>query len=128
MLMLFFTLCVGTAFIMRKPIWERVLIVVSAPPIAVISNVFRITLTAVLFEIAHQWPSVMSKETADKVFHDFAGLLMMPVALLLLWGEMALISKLLVQPLTDRTLVIRETSRGLLGIGKKTEQEKSGPS
>jgi len=128
MLMLFFTLCIGAPFLMRKPIWERVLIVVSAPPIAVISNVFRITLTAVLFEIAHQWPSVMSKETADKVFHDFAGLLMMPVALLLLWGEMALISKLMVQPLTDRTLVVRETSRGLLGIGKKTEQEKSGPS
>ena len=53
MLMLFFTLCVGAAFIMRKPIWERILIVVSAPPIAVISNVFRITLTAILFEMAH---------------------------------------------------------------------------
>lgn len=124
MLMLFFTLCVGAAFIMRKPIWERLLIVVSAPPIAVLSNVFRITLTAILFEIAHQWPTVMSRETADKVFHDFAGLLMMPLALLILWVEMALISKLMVQPLTDRTLVVRETSRGLMGMGRKPEREK----
>jgi exosortase len=126
MLMLFFTLSVGAAFIMRKPVWERILIVVSAPPIAVLSNVFRIILTAVLFEMAHRWPSVMSRETADKVFHDFAGLLMMPVALLILWAEMTLISKLMVQPITDRTLVVRETSRSLLGVGMgmKIEKEK----
>jgi exosortase len=128
MLMLFFTLCVGAAFLMRKPVWERVLIVISAPPIAVLANVFRITLTAILFEMAHQWPSVVSKEFADKVFHDFAGLLMMPVALLILLGEMALISKLMVQPVTDRTLMVRETSRGLLGVGMKTEREKHGKS
>jgi len=124
MLMLFFTLCVGAAFIMRKPVWERVLIVISAPPIAVLANVFRITLTAILFEMAHQWPSIVSRAFADKVFHDFAGLLMMPVALLILLGEMTLISKLMVQPVKDRTLVVRETSRGLLGMGMKTEKEK----
>jgi exosortase len=124
MLMLFFTLCVGAAFLMRKPVWERILIVISAPPIAVISNVFRITLTAVLVEMANRWPSIMSKETADKVFHDFAGLLMMPLALLVLLGEMYLISKLMVQPITDRTLVARETSRGLLGINPKSSQKK----
>ncbi|MGD0516865.1 MAG: exosortase/archaeosortase family protein [Thermoguttaceae bacterium] len=128
MLMLFFTLCVGAAFIMRKPVWERVLIVVSAPPIAVLANVFRITLTAILFEMAHQWPSLVSRAFADKVFHDFAGLLMMPVALLILLGEMTLISKLMVQPVKDRSVVVRETSRGLLGMGMKTEKEKRGGS
>jgi exosortase len=124
MLMLFFTLCVGAAFIMRKPVWERVLIVVSAPPIAVLANVFRITLTAILFELAHQWPSVVSKEFADKVFHDFAGLLMMPVALLILLGEMALMSKLMVQPVADRSVVVREASRGLMGMGMGTKTGK----
>jgi exosortase len=128
MLMLFFTLCVGAAFLMKKPIWERVLIVISAPPIAVLSNVFRITLTAILYEVAYQWPTVISKGTAEKVFHDFAGLLMMPLALLLLWGEMILISKLMVQPETDRTLVMRETSRGLLGVGMKAHKEKGNKS
>jgi exosortase len=126
MLMLFFTLCVGAAFVMRKPVWERVLIVVSAAPIAVVSNVFRITLTAVLFEMAHSWPSMVSKELADKVFHDFAGLLMMPVALLVLFAEMTLISKLMIQPITDRKLVVRETSRGLFGMGVKPGKEKRG--
>jgi exosortase len=119
MLMLFFTLCVGAAFIMRKPVWERVLIVVSAPPIAVLANVFRITLTALLCVM-------VNKEIANKVFHDFAGLLMMPVALLILLGEMTLISKLMIQPVTDRTLMVRETSRGLMGMGMKTEKDKRG--
>ncbi len=128
MLMLFFTLCVGAAFVTRKPVWERVLIVISAPPIAVLANVFRITLTAILFEMAHIWPSVISKELPEKVFHDFAGLLMMPVALLILLGEMTLISKLMVQPVTDRSVVVREASRGLLGVGMKTDKEKHGKS
>lgn len=128
MLMLFFTLCVGAAFLMRKPVWERILIVISAPPIAVIANVFRITLTAVLYEIAHQWPTIISTETAEKVFHDFAGLLMMPLALLLLWGEMTLISKLMIQPITDRTLVVRGTTGNLLGMGIKKEKGKESKS
>ncbi|MGA2060507.1 MAG: exosortase/archaeosortase family protein [Thermoguttaceae bacterium] len=123
-LIMFFTLCVGAAFIMRKPVWERVLIVVSAPPIAILANVFRITLTAIFFEMSHQWPSVLSKGFADKFYHDFAGLLMAPVALLILWGEIALMSKLMVQPVTDRTLVVREASRGLLGMGMKPGKEK----
>jgi exosortase len=123
-LIMFFTLCVGAAFIIRKPVWERVLIVVSAPPIAILANVFRITLTAIFFEMSHQWPSVLSKAFADKFYHDFAGLLMPVVAILILLGEIALMSKLMVQPVTDRTLVVREASRGLLGMGMKPGKEK----
>jgi len=37
--------------------------------------------------------------------HDMAGLLMMPIGLLLLWVEMALLSKLLVEPLPDKPLL-----------------------
>ncbi len=127
MLMLFFTLCVGAAFLMRKPIWERAVIIISAIPIAVISNVVRISLTAILSEIASQWPTFISKETARESFHSFAGLLMMPVALLILWGEITLISLLTIQPVTDRTLVARETARGLLGMGIKPKEEKHDP-
>ncbi|HEY4761425.1 MAG TPA: exosortase/archaeosortase family protein [Thermoguttaceae bacterium] len=124
MLMLFFTLCVGAAFIMRKPVWEKVAIVISAIPIAVISNVFRITLTAILSEMASQWPSLISKETAREAFHSFAGLLMMPLALLILWGEIALISKLMLEPVTDRTGMVRETSRKMFGVGIKPKEGK----
>lgn len=109
MMMLFFAICAGAALVIRKPLWERLVILFSAIPIAVLANVIRISLTAILCEIAHTWPSVISMETADAFFHDMAGLLMMPVALLILWAEMYLISKLMVEPLPDRPLVIAES-------------------
>jgi len=127
MLMLFFTLCVGAAFLMRKPIWERILIVLSAIPIAVVSNVFRITLTAILSEMASQWPTLISKEAARDAFHSFAGLLMMPIALLILWAEITLIEKLMVQPVSDRTLVVKGSTGGLLGMGSKPKDHKYKP-
>ena len=46
------------------------------------------------------------------VIHDWAGYLMMPLGLLLLWGELVLLSKLLVAPLAERTAGRRRTGRG----------------
>ena len=50
MLMLFFAACVGAALWVRRDIFTRVLIALSAVPIAVIANVTRITATAILYE------------------------------------------------------------------------------
>jgi hypothetical protein len=36
----------------------------------------------------------VSAEVADKFFHDFAGLVMMPAAVLLMFGELWLMNKL----------------------------------
>jgi len=105
MMMLFFAICVGAAFVARRPLWEKILVIASAAPIAVASNVARIVMTAVLYEIARLWPSVIDVETAETFMHDMAGLLMMPIGLLLLWVEMALLSKLLVEPLPDKPLL-----------------------
>ncbi len=104
MMMLFFAICIGAAFVVRKPLWEKLLTVASAAPIAVASNVARIVLTAVLSDVSRQWPSVISGETASKFTHDMAGYLMMPIGLLLLWFEMYLLSKLLISPLPERPL------------------------
>jgi exosortase len=106
MLMLFFTMCVGAAFVVRVSLWEKLVMLVSAIPIALLCNVARITVTAILHEVAHRWPSVITPETAEYVFHDLAGLLMPPLALLMLWGEMALISKLLLPPLPERPVAL----------------------
>jgi len=114
MLMLFFAICFGAAFVVRKPLWEKLVIVASAIPIAVLSNVARISLTAILCEIARQWPSIISMEQADEFFHGMAGLLMMPVALLILWAELAVISKLMIAPLPERPLVANERLTGAL--------------
>ena len=127
MLMLFFAICFGAAFVVRKPLWEKLVIVASAVPIAVLSNVARITLTAVLCDIARQWPSIISMEQADEFFHGMAGLLMMPVALLILWAELAMISKLMIAPLPERPLVAKERLTGALrepGLARVLERRK----
>lgn len=91
MMLLFFTFSVGTALVVRRPWFERVLIVLAAPLNAIIGNVTRIVITALLKELAPggKW--------ADWFYHDFAGYLMMPLALGLLWAEMQVFSRLTVE-------------------------------
>jgi exosortase len=95
MMMLFFTVCVGAVLLMKLALWEKVLIVLSAVPIAVVANVIRITATGILYETA-------SGELAEVMYHDLAGWFMMPLAVLLLWGEMAIISRLYYVPEPER--------------------------
>jgi exosortase len=89
MLMIFFALATAVALVIRRPAWERFAIVLSAVPIALATNVLRITVTGVLHETVGQ-------ELANAVFHDLAGWLMMPVALLLLAAELQIFKRLIV--------------------------------
>ncbi|NLF10012.1 MAG: exosortase/archaeosortase family protein [Pirellulaceae bacterium] len=119
MLMLFFAICVAMAFLSKKPIWERLFIVASAVPIAVIANTIRIVLTAVLCMVAFRWPSLMTVDTAFNFMHDAAGYMMMPIGLLLLWLEMYLLSKLLIYPMMDRPLVVGRLATEQVGVASE---------
>ena len=90
MLTLFFAICVGAVLVLRMSLWEKCAIIASAMPIAVISNVFRVTVAGILQELVGPW--------AMKIFHDYVAWVMMIVAMLLLWGELKLIAFLLVEP------------------------------
>ena len=105
MLMLFQTACVGAAFVVRAPLWQKIVIVVSGTPIAVLSNVLRITLTGVVQELFS-----LEAEATGHV-HDFAGLLMMPLALLFIWGEVD---------------VVAETVRGAVVAGRRRADASAG--
>lgn len=89
MLMIFFALTTAVAMISKRPLWERLLVVFSAVPIALIANIARITITGTLYFMDYS-------ELAEVVFHDVAGWLMMPLALLLLWLEFWVLSHLLI--------------------------------
>jgi len=90
MLLLFFALSAGMALLVKRPWPDRLLILLSAAPVAVLSNVIRIIATTLLYETAGQrW--------GDLVFHDLAGWLMMPLALGLLWLELKVLAWLLVE-------------------------------
>jgi exosortase len=91
MLATFLALATAAALVIRRPLWEKVLLVLSAIPIAVVANVLRITATGVMHEL-------VGHELADRFFHDAAGLvLMMPAALVLLWLEMKFLARALVE-------------------------------
>jgi exosortase len=89
MLMVFFALSSAIALLTQRPLLDRLVIVLSAAPIAVIANIVRISLTGALFELS-------SAELAHKVFHDWAGFLMMPVALAILWLELKVFDRLFI--------------------------------
>ncbi|MEY3205016.1 MAG: hypothetical protein RLZZ21_1347 [Planctomycetota bacterium] len=68
--------------------WENLVIAASAIPIALIVNATRITVTGVMYTINPEW--------AEKIFHDWAGYFMMPMALGLLFFLQALLKYMVV--------------------------------
>jgi exosortase len=90
MLMIFFALSTAVALISERPLWERIVIVASAVPIALVTNIMRITVTGIFYLTGNE-------KLADLVFHDLAGWLMMPFALGLLWVELWVLSRLFVE-------------------------------
>ena len=103
--MLFFAASVGAALYLRREPFIRVLIAISAPPIAIIANVTRITVTAILYE-------KVSQQLGDKIFHELAGWLMMPMAIALLWAETALFDRLFVAPEREAPIALGTAAVG----------------
>jgi exosortase len=89
MLFVFAALASAVAIVSKRPALDRALVVLSAAPIAIAANVFRISLTAVAYRTA-------GKGLGDFIFHDLAGWLMTPVALALLYLELKLLDRILV--------------------------------
>jgi len=96
MLMVFLATSAAVAVLTRRSLWQRLLIVASAFPIAILCNVIRITLTGMLHETA-------GHDAAEYLYHDLAGWLMAPLALLFLSLELWLLSRLFVpvEPVTS---------------------------
>ena len=97
MLTVFLALCGAVALIIERPLWERLLVFVSAVPIALAVNITRITTTGMAYY--HLGPS--ATEWVEKVFHDQAGLLMMPLAMGFLFAEIWILGKLFVEDLSE---------------------------
>ncbi len=89
MLVMFFAFATAAALLIPRPA-DKAVILLSAVPISLAANVSRITLTGVLH-------AKVGGGAADHFYHDLAGWLMMPLALAMLWGELFLLSHLLVE-------------------------------
>ena len=88
MLIAFVIVAAFIAYMVNRSRRRKAVLLLSSIPVAVMCNILRLCVTAVLFLLA-------STEVAEKFFHDFAGLAMMPAAVLLLFGELWLMDKLI---------------------------------
>jgi exosortase len=87
---IFGALAVAMVFVIERPWWDKFVILLSAIPIALIVNIVRITVTALLFMVAGP-----DNIAVQKICHDYAGLvIMMPLAMALLWLELQVLERL----------------------------------
>lgn len=101
MLTAFIVVAAAMAFMVSRPRWQKTALVLTSIPIAIACNLARLCVTAMLYLVA-------DSETAERFFHDFAGLTMMPIAVFILFGELWLMNKLVVAddvPISDGTTV-----------------------
>jgi exosortase len=108
MLMTFFALSTALALVVKAAPIDRVVLVASALPIALIANVVRITATGMAYQ-------GFGSAAAQAVTHDLSGWLMMPLALVLLWLELRFLSRLFV--CRPQTAVAAQAALGLSGKG-----------
>ncbi len=99
MLMTFLALATAMALVVPGPALDRVILVISAVPIAVFANVLRITVTGMLYYS-------FDGEEHREAIHSTLGWLMMPLALVLLWMELKFLRMLLISTGDEAPLTV----------------------
>ncbi len=77
------------AYLVKRPRWQKAILLASSIPVAVICNVIRIFATAILM-------LYVGSEVGQKFFHDISGFVMIAIAVSLLFGEIRLMDRLIV--------------------------------
>ncbi len=90
MLLTFIALIVAVSLLIDRPIWQRIVLLLSSIPIALVCNIIRITVTALCY-------TVFGHALVEKYAHDVAGWLMMPLALVFVWIELSLMNWLIIE-------------------------------
>jgi exosortase len=83
----FFVVITLVVLLVRREWWEKMIILISNLPIALLCNILRLTITAIAF-------TIVTGEEWEEIFHDFGGYLMMPLALAVVTLELWLLKKL----------------------------------
>ena len=100
LLMAFLALGVAMAYLHYRPIWQRLVLLCSTIPIAILCNVVRVTVTGFIYIL---W----DPKYAQGIWHDTLGMLMLPLAFGL-YGFLAwLMSNLFVEEKISRDVIVR---------------------
>lgn len=73
LLMAFLALGVAMAYLHDRPLWQRLILLVSTVPIAVLCNIVRVTATAFIYVL-------LAPRYTQGIYHDTLGLAMLPLA------------------------------------------------
>jgi exosortase len=90
MLMCLAATVAAMTILVTKDLWKRIVLLASIVPVALVSNILRITATAWCYKL-------FGAEVGGHFAHDAAGWLMMPMALVLVGLELRLLSWLVVK-------------------------------
>ena len=94
LLMAFGALATAISYLSDRPAWERIVLIVSAVPVAILCNLLRVVITGVLYYLGYP-------EYAQGLFHTFTGLLMLIPAGLMYLGLAKLMNVLVVEDYSE---------------------------
>jgi len=95
----FFVINSMVALLVKRDMLQKLIIVASSIPVALLCNTIRLTATSVAF-------TLIDSAKWESAFHDFGGLAMMPVALAIIVFELWILSNIFVSTETVQELVI----------------------
>ncbi|MBN1763996.1 MAG: exosortase [Sedimentisphaerales bacterium] len=99
----FFVISGFVVFLVKREWWEKLIVLLSTLPIALLCNTIRLTLTSIAF-------TILQGEFWEKLFHDFGGYAMMPLALAIVVFELWVLTRIITVPVDhhkEDVLVIR---------------------
>jgi exosortase/archaeosortase family protein len=81
--------------LVKRTWWEKLILLLSALPIGLFCNTVRLTLTSIAF-------TVLKGEHWERLFHDFGGYAMMPLALAMIIFELWVLREMTVIPIDSK--------------------------
>ncbi len=100
LLMAFLALGVAMAYLHYRPIWQRLVLMASTVPIALLCNIVRVTVTGFIYIL---WDPMY----AQGIYHDMLGLSMLPLAFGLYGGLAWFMSNLVVEETVQQEVIVR---------------------
>lgn len=106
LLMAFLALGVAMAYLHERPLWQRIVLLISTVPIAVLSNTIRVTATGFIYVLA-------GPQYTRGLYHDTLGLAMLPLAFGFYWALAWFMSALFIEEghRGEPNVVVRTRSR-----------------
>jgi exosortase len=99
MITAFFVISGLVVLLVNRAWWEKLIVLVSSLPIALLCNTVRLAVTAIAL-------TRLSGQFWHDIFHDFGGYAMMPLALAAVVGELWLLTRLTAPPDAEQAVII----------------------